>query len=261
MTSSKIRLNSNNRNWKHIFAFFMVSAFVFTSLQAQSNSFFIGVNGGTNFSKFKFTEDLAELYPNSTSLAGLNGGVTVGFQIQNFTLKSGLQYIQKGSHYETNNFVGEEGTGFFSANERLHYLSIPVTLGYRFPLTHNFGVSIDMGPSFNMGMSGKIDESIEYYGVEEISKEHHTVAFGSGVNDDYDNVQVGFQISPGLYYDINDRSKVTFNVTWDNGLGDSYNARYKQANEFFDDYKGNQFNRSTVLTIGYEYHFNFSDKY
>ena len=120
---------------------------------------------------------------------------------------------------------------------------------------------IAMGPTFNLGLGGKIDENMEYYGVDEVSTEHYTVKFGKGVNDDYRNMQLGFQLSPGLYVNLNDKSKLTLNVTWEAGLNDAFNPRYKQANSFFDDYKGNQFNQSTVLTIGYEYHFSFADKY
>jgi hypothetical protein len=227
----------------------------------QHNSFFIGGNGGANFSKFKHTEDLAELYSSSSSLTGLNGGLTLGFQIENITLTTGLQYMRKGGHYETDNFEDQQGTGFLAADEKLHYLSVPLLLGYRARLTDNFGISLAMGPSFNMGLGGKIDESIEYYGSEDISTEQYVVKFGGGVNDDYRDLQMGFQFSPGLFFELNDRTQLTFNVTWDNGLNDSFNERYKQANTFFDDYKGNQYNRSTMLTIGYEYHFSFSDKY
>lgn len=230
-------------------------------MYAQNSSFFIGANSGVNFSKFKHTVDLAELYSGSSTLTGLNGGVMAGLKIQNFTLMTGLNYIQKGSHYETDNFQDALGTGFFSADERLHYLSIPLLLGYRQPVSRHFGFSLAMGPSFNMGLGGKIDEYTEYYGTENVSTEHYTVKYGSGLNDDYKKMQMGFQFSPGMYYAVNEKSTITLNATFDSGLSDSFNPRYKQANTFFDDYKGNQFNRSTILTIGYEYHFSFEDKY
>lgn len=230
-------------------------------LYAQNTSVFIGANGGVNFSKFKYTVDLAELYTGTGALTGLNGGLTAGLQIQNFTLMTGLNYIQKGGHYETDNFQDDQGTGFFSADERLHYLSIPLLLGYRQPISRNFGFSLAMGPSFNMGLGGKIDEFTEYYGTENVTTEHYTVTYGSGLNDDYKKMQMGFQFSPGLYFDVNEKSKITLNATWDSGMSDSFNPRYKQANTFFDTNKGNQFNRSTIFTIGYEYHFSFQDKY
>ncbi len=230
-------------------------------LYAQNNSIFIGTTGGVNFSKLKHTVDLAELYSGSSSLTGLNGGVIAGLQIQNFTLSTGLQYIQKGGHYETDNFQDDLGTGFYSADEKLHYLAVPLLVGYRYPVSRRFGLSIAMGPTFNMGLGGKIDEYTEYYGTENVSTEHYTVKYGSGLNDDYKKMQMSFQLSPGLYYAFNDNSKLTFNVTWDSGLSDSFNGRYKQANDFFDTYKGNQFNQSTILTVGYEFHFSFEDKY
>jgi len=234
--------------------------FPLNALVAQS-SFFIGANGGTNFSKFKHTIDLAELYSTSSSLSGLNGGVEFGLQLSNWTITSGVNYMQKGGNYATDNFSDQNGVGFLSAKERLHYVSIPVLVGYRAPISDNFGFSLDMGPAFNMGFSGKIDENIEYYASEEVTNEQYSVDFGTGVNDDYKSTQVSFQFSPGMYFKLNNRSTITFNFTWDNDFRDAFNQRYKQANTFFDDYKGSQFNRSTVLTIGYEYHINFSDKY
>ena len=231
------------------------------ALQAQRNSFYIGANGGVNLSKFKFTEDLAELYPSSKTLFGLNGGFTVGMEIENFTLSSGIQYVQKGSIYETDNFEDEQGIGFFSANERLHFISIPLLFGYRSYLADGFGFTIAMGPSFNLGLGGRIDEEIEYFGSEKVETENYTVRFGNSVNDDYRKMQMGFQISPGMVFTLNDRSKLTFNATWDVGLADSFNKRYKDANQFFETYKGNQLNRSTMFTIGYEHHFSLGDRY
>lgn len=245
---------------KSIITTFIALSLSFSFLAAQ-NSFFIGGNAGVNFSKFKYTEDLAELYSSTSSLAGVNGGFTAGIIIQNISLTTGISYMQKGGHYETDNFLDQNGTGFLSADEKLHYLSIPLLLGYRGHITDNFGFSLAMGPSFNLGLNGTIDESIEYYGSEDISTEQYKVAYGSSVNEDYRKLQMGFQLSPGLFFELNNRSMVTVNVTWDNGVKDSYNERYKQANTFFDNFKGNQFNRSTMITVGYEYHLTFSDKY
>ena len=231
------------------------------TLNAQHNSFFIGANGGGNFSKFKFTEDLAELYPNSNPVFGLNGGVSLGFEIQNFTISSGIQYIQKGGEYQTDNFDDEIGTGFFTGKEKLHYISVPVLVGYREYLTPRFALSIAIGPSFNFGLSGNLDETTQYFGTDEVEIDNYKIAFGSGLNEDYRSMQLGFQVSPGIVVALNDNSKVTFNVTWDSGVADVFNQRYKDANEFFDINQGSQLNRSTIFSVGYEYHFNFADRY
>jgi hypothetical protein len=239
----------------------LLCLFSFSSLFAQHNSFYIGANGGVNLSKFKFTEDLSELYPTSDAIFGLNGGISLGFEVKGFTLSTGLQYVQKGSDYQTDNFVEDGTTGFFSARERLHYLSIPILVGYRHHMGGRAGLSIAMGPSINIGLGGKIDEYTEYFGSDEVDTENYVVSYGTSVNDDYKSTQAGFQISPGLFFVINDRSKLTFNVTWDIGLSDSYNPRYKNANDFFNTTKGNQMNRSTMFSLGYEHHFVIGDRY
>ena len=235
--------------------------FSLTFLEAQNNSFFIGASGGGNFSKFKYTEDLAELYPGSSSVFGLNGGASLGFEIQNFTLSTGIQYIQKGGEYQTDNFEDDFGTGFFTGREKLHFVSIPVLVGYRKYLGDRFALSFAIGPSFNIGLGGKLDEETQYFGTDETDVQNYTIAFGNGLNEDYRSMQMGFQVSPGLVFAINDNSKITFNVTWDSGLKDSFNPRYKDANDFFGTFKGEQLNRSTILSVGYEYHFKFGDRY
>lgn len=229
-------------------------------LQAQTSAF-IGGQGGVNLSKFRYTSDLSELYPGVESILGVNAGMTFGLEIQNFTLSSGLQYIQKGSMYSTDNFEDENGVGFFTARERLHFVSIPLLLGYRKYFGERFGITVAIGPSFNFGLGGKIDEEIEYFGSDTPETSNYQVKFGKGVNEDYKPLQMGFQFSPGLVFDLDKNSKLTFNVTWDSGLSDSYSKRYKNANDFFQSYNGDQMNRSTIFTLGYERHFSFGDKY
>ncbi len=239
-------------------AFTLIGAF---SVSAQQNSFFIGFNGGANLSKFKYTRDLSNLYSTTSPVFGINGGGIIGLEIQNFVLSIGLQYIQKGSIYETDTFEDEFGTGVYSATEKLHYISIPLTLSYRKYLTDRFALTAGIGPSFNFGLGGKIDESTEYFGEEDVETTNYKVKFGNGVNEDYKGMQVGFQFMVGMVYAINNDSKLTFNVTWDSDTADAFNRRYKNANTFFDDYRGDQMNRSTVFTIGYERHFSFGDRY
>lgn len=232
-----------------------------TGLMAQGTSFYIGGQAGGNLSKFKFSEGLKDLYPVSNSVFGLNGGVDAGFEIQGWTISTGLHYVQKGGNYETENFDDGFGTAFFSADERQHFLSIPILVGYREYVGPDVAFSIAVGPSLNVGLGGKIDETTEYFGSEDVELNNYKPTFGSGVNNDYKGLQVGFQISPGLVYRINDNNKLTFRVTWDIGLSDSFNSRYKSANTFFDENPGDQLNRSTLFTVGYEYHLPFGDRY
>ncbi len=230
-------------------------------LQAQGSSMFIGANGGVNLSKFKFTEGLRELYTSSSAVTGLTGGVDFGFEIRNFTLATGVHYVQKGSQFETDNFEDDRGVGYYYAKERHHYLTVPIMVGYRKYFGDAIGLSIAIGPSISFGLGGKIDDRFEYFGTDEVDEGNFKVAFGKGVNDDYRPTQMGFRISPGLVFPLRNDSKLTFNVTWDLGTQDMYNPRYKNADEFFEFYDGDQRHRTTMFTIGYEYHFPFGDKY
>lgn len=229
-------------------------------LQAQS-SLYLGARTGFSASKFKFTEDLKELYPNTSKIFGVAGGVDMGLKMGNWTISSGVHYIQKGSNFETDNFFEDGTEAVYAGREKLHFITVPVTLGYQEYLSDRVGWSFALGPAFNFGLTGKLDEEVSYFGTDEVDIQNHKVSFGNNVNDDYKPSQMSFQLSPGLFYEINDRSTLTFNVTWDFGIGDMYNERYKQANDFFDTYKGNQSSRSTIFSIGYQYHFNFEDKY
>lgn len=246
---------------KQLTALLIAFSFSAVILTAQENSVYIGAVGGVNLSKFKYTQDLKELYSTTNSNFGLNGGVSVGILLGNWTISSGLQYIQKGGEYSTENFEDDFGVGFFTAKEKLHYLTVPLLFGYQKELADGISFSIAMGPSFNIGLSGKLDEEIEYFGKEDLDVQHYDIRFGNGVNDDYKSLQMGFQISPGLVFKVNEKSRLTFNVTWDFGLGDAFSERYKQANDFFDTYKGKQSNHSTIFTVGYQYHFSFGDRY
>lgn len=243
-----------------LFLIVLLSTGIFT-LQAQRSSLFIGATGGANLSKFKYTSGLSELYPSTSNIPGLNAGMTFGAQIGNVMLSSGLLYIQKGSEYQTENFEDDTGVGFFTGRERLHFISVPLLLGYRKKLGDQFGLSLAIGPSFNFGLGGKLDESIEYFGETDTEETNYTVSFGNGLNEDYKAMQVGFQFSPGFFFDLNDRNRLTFNVTWDSGLSDSFNPRYKDANNFFEDFDGTQLNRSTIFSVGFERHFSIGDRY
>ncbi len=230
---------------------------------AQGGSaFYIGVNGGVNGSKFRYTEDLVELYPTSERILGVNTGLDAGFQLGNWSFASGLSYIQKGGQYETGTFTGDDGRrGYFSARERLHYLNVPVTIGYSDYLTNRIGYTLAAGPSFNFGITGRIDETTEYFGEEFPVVQNQKVSFGNSVNDDYRGTQVDLRLQPGVFFDINRNSRLVLNATFDYGTKDAFNPRYRQANEFFLDHKGTLTSRMRALTVGYQYRIPFADRY
>ena len=228
---------------------------------AQS-AFYLGAQAGVNGSKFRFTEDLLELYPTNERLPGVSVGLETGFQLGAWSFGTGLQYLQKGGNYQSDVYeVGDGRTAFLSARERLHFLSVPVLLGYSDYLTDRIGYTVQAGPSFSFGIKGRLDETTEFFGEEETDFQNYTVAFGNGVNDDYRGMQAGFQLAPQLFFDLTRHHRLTLNATWDFGVKDAYNPRYKAANDFFRDFRGTVTNRMAAVTVGYQYRLPFADRY
>ena len=228
----------------------------------EGSAFYLGTHAGVNGSQFRFTEDLLELYPTSDRIPGVNVGLDAGFQLGHWSFATGAEYLQKGGKYETGTFQNEDGqTGYFSARERLHYLTVPVTVGYSAKLTDRIGYTLAAGPSFNFGITGRIDESTEYFGNETPDIQNRKVEFGSSVNDDYRGMQTGFRLQPGLWFDVSRNGRLTLNATWDYGTKDAFNPRYRAANDFFREYQGELTNRMAAITIGYQYRIPFADRY
>ena len=264
-TQVVILTNPSTRVFQGLFLRILATALllfgIFSFATAQS-AFYLGANTGVNGSKFRFTEDLLELYPTSERLPGVNIGVDAGFQLGQWSFGSGFQYIQKGANYQSDVFTSESGQrSVLSARERLHFLSVPVLIGYSDYLTNRIGYSFQAGPSFNFGITGRLDETTEYFDSEATDFNNYKIEFGEGVNDDYRGVQTGFQFSPSLFFDLDHRNRLTLNAVWDLGLKDSFNPKYKAANDFFRDYRGSVTNRMAALTIGYQYRIPFADRY
>ena len=246
---------------RRLFLLAAISVLTLTMLSAQS-AFYLGAQAGINGSKFRYTEDLLELYPTSERLAGVNVGIDAGFQLGQWSFGTGLQYVQKGSNYQTDTYETEEGeNAYFYARERLHFISVPVLVGYSDYLTNRIGYKLQAGPSFNFGITGRIDETTEYFGSEQTDFQNYKTEFGNGVNDDYRANMVGFQFSPSLFFDLDHKNRLTLNATWDLGTKDSFNPRYKAANNFFQNNRGTLTNRMAAITVGYQYRIPFADRY
>lgn len=228
----------------------------------SQNSFLLGLNGGVNLSKYKFTGDFTNYWTVSKSKFGLNGGVSAGVEFNRFAILTGVSFIQKGGRFETdnrnvdiNNDGQEDGLGYVKASERLNVISIPLFLRYRF-LSDDFGVSISAGPTFNIGISGTTETTTELT-TGQTSRSTYTTKFGSGITDDYKVLQMGFVISPGVHLAVGEKGRLNFNFIWDLGASSIANQRLLQALNI----NGKVFSRAVLFSIGYEYKFEFGDKY
>jgi Outer membrane protein beta-barrel domain len=241
------------------FAFFLISIL---SLSAQSG-LILGVNGGINNSRIYYS-NVVNLKTSTSSLMGYQGALTVGWQFSNnFALLSGVQYAQKGTKLADDNQAyrddsnGQTFLGSQVGEERTNFVTIPIMARYKF-LSSDFGFTISSGLTLNMGQDGTAfryvqsnNNSKTYFG------RYEDVTFGDGINNLYNTFQVGFALGAGVVIPVSEKGRLTLNATFDFGLSDAFNTRYKNANTIFE----KAFNRSTFFALGYEHWLDIGDKF
>ena len=240
-----------------------VALLLAAAVASAQSAFYLGANAGVNGSKLRFTEDLLELYPTSERLPGASVGLDAGFQVGAWSFATGLGYDQVGGSYQSDVYVANEAgdRAVLSARERMHVLTAPVTIGYSDYLTSRIGYQVAAGPSFRFGVTGRLDETTEYFESDAEDFQNYKLAFGDGVNDDYRGVQTSFRFTPSLFLDLTRNHRLSLNAVWDLGAKDAFNPKYKAANDFFRDYRGTVTVRSAALTVGYQYRIPFADRY
>lgn len=239
-------------------------ALSFFSAQAQfgggteSNlKLIVGATGGVNFSWYGLSEEW-DAFSTKTQL-GFNGGLTVGLATSDrFSILLGANFIQKGSKLEgptddyTENGTGIPFKGYFSGKENTQFLTVPIMARYQvFGDGESFGVTLAAGLSLNFALGGDYSSSIQGTTGKSYNAASGKIKFGSGITDAYDSFQAGILLSPGVVFPVGEKGKFTVNVTWDLGLSDMFNSRYKEANDVVGKWR----NRSTIFTVGYEHRF------
>ncbi|MCE7042681.1 outer membrane beta-barrel protein [Dyadobacter sp. CY312] len=232
-------------------------SFLFFSFQlsAQDMSIFVGGSGGGNLSLFSYTAVYANTWTSSKPKPGLNGGVAFGVEFGKMAVVSGVNFIQKGTKSETDNYKLENGNvGYLKARVNTSFIQIPLLFRYHI-LGEKFGLTASAGPSFNIGLAGNSRLELEVANVGSQSQSG-TVNFGSGINDTYKRFQPGFMLGPGLLMPVGEKGKLAVNILWDLGFN-SVNERSNAAKGI----DGKIMNVSTILNVSYTHHFNFGDKY
>ena len=141
----------------------------------------IGVKGGLNFAKES---------DDSKSLLGLQLGV-VGdyFFTDNIYANSGLLYSMKGAKYKDGNLT---------AKWPIHYLEIPINIGYRADLGNDMGFFAQAGPYIGYAVASDFK-------------------FGSGLAE-IKRFDAGFNVGAGVEY-----NKFQFGATYGFGLANIAN--------------------------------------
>jgi hypothetical protein len=240
---------------KTLISSFIALCTLFINAHAQEASIFIGGMGGGNLSLYSYTGDYANAWTSSQAKPGLNGGVVFGVEFGKMAVVSGINFIQKGTKSETDNYrLDNNYVGYLKARENTSFINIPLLFRYQF-LGGKFGLVASAGPSFNIGLTGNSRLELDVANVGSDSQSG-TIPFGSGINDTYRRFQAGFMLGPGMLMRVGEKGKLGVNIMWDLG----FNA-VNQRNASARGINGKVMNVSTILGVSYTHHFTFSDKY
>jgi opacity protein-like surface antigen len=168
-------------------------------------------------------------------------------------LTAGIDWSMKGGKASDNIFnLAEEPVG--SSKYVLHYIEVPIRVGFRYNVLENLGIYGELGPYFAVGVGGSHGASIGLDGQEAREAEEE-LSFNAFKN--YDDLTLSFQRwDAGIGFRIGAEYEQHYNVMigaeW--GLADIY--RTSLRDRYFDQTgialpKVHNFNFS--ITIGYRF--------
>ena len=126
-------------------------------------------------------------------------------------LTAGLDWTMKGGKLGDVAFLVGNDEYEGSLKYALHYIEIPVRVGFRYNLLDNLGFYGEMGPYFAIGVGGRHKCSID--------------GDGQAVRDAED--ELIYQAFKNYDFDINNPNKLSFQ-RWDAGIGFRIGAEYEQ---------------------------------
>lgn len=193
----------------------IVAGLMLAGVCASAQNYF-GVTGGYNLSTLKMEELTGDPYGVKTEhspRSGFNAGIAyehrfTGSDKGNLFIGANVLYSLEGYHYKTtiptgvSDIVLKSGSdAVYEDNVDFKYLKLPVSFGYNFKLSDNFGLA----PKVFGILESQLD--IVHDDVNPV----FDFAFGAGVN-----LNIGERLSIGLGYDWNIENDFEPNIRYGN---------------------------------------------
>ena len=193
----------------------IVAGLMLAGVCASAQNYF-GVTGGYNLSTLKMEELTGDPYGVKTEhspRSGFNAGIAyehrfTGSDKSNLFIGANVLYSLEGYHYKTtiptgvSDIVLKSGSdAVYEDNVDFKYLKVPVSFGYNFKLSDNFGLA----PKVFGILESQLD--IVHDDVNPV----FDFAFGAGVN-----LNIGERLSIGLGYDWNLENDFEPNIRYGN---------------------------------------------
>ena len=250
-----------------IFSFVIITSCLSLSLNAQNSSWILGLSGGTSFNKIKRTTDYLILInaEEANRTIRFNGGFDAGFRYGNFSLLSGLHFVQRGAKYTEErrnannpwNTTNGPDFGVYTGKFSMASLSVPLLLRYELGM-ESLSFSLSVGPVFNFGL-GSIDH-VEEHKLDggNIGPTEYEYEYGNSSAPPvyFKSSFVSFVIRPGVHFPVGDSGK--FNVMLSYEVSGNIGNKNLVISEIGRNIQGSLKSSSIGISIGYEYHIDFS---
>ena len=264
-----------------------------TYTHAQPN-FFIGPVAGINVGPFVFSEGFQNEYTqyyypggsyNKIKTIGFQGGLRTGLQFgEGFWIFIEPAYFWQKPGFETADPVEEKipdaknpaqtvtKKGIRTWQQSIGSINVPLLARVRL-FGDDFGMTATGGLSFNTNITGvhesnfstedgKIINGSEKYllangtlqPADEYPQSGKALRFGKGAFDHYTDFSTALILSPGFFYNVDERIKITLDWRWSLGLKDFTTQKRKDylSSEKQVDIIGVRKLRSGILQVGVE---------
>ena len=171
----------------------------------------------------------------NTNYDGKVGGV-MGFRLDYVLPKAhgtyitaGVDWTMKGGKFDTTR-DGEGVTGEASVKTNLHYMEIPIRVGFRYNFSKEIGVYGELGPYFAVGVGGKHKLHVDADGAfwDDVEDAGTWKAFKKSTalyHENYQRWDAGFGFRVGAEY--NQHYNLMLGCDW--GFTDMYRDEYRDA--------------------------------
>lgn len=229
--------------------------------QENSSPWKFGVKAGMNIT------NSGQNY--QSSKPGFNVGGTVEYDLKNnFFLQSGLEFKTKrgkseiyfldypvGGYFPSETSKSSTYTGVSNYSTTLMYLQVPLTLGYRLPISKDFGMTFNAGMYTAYRVGGRSKSSFDGY-TKDADGQTTLYSWSSNSNSagsDLNRLDFGLLGGVGFEY-----KKLSLNINYELGLvnlnknnyySNYYNGGYSGFFKNDNKYK----NRSLSVSLGYKF--------
>lgn len=183
---------------------------------------------------------------------GVTFGVELDYMLPNAYgtyISTGLGWVQKGARdtFLDSNPLTPSGTEV-TKKLQLHYIQLPIHVGYRYNFSNKLGIYGEFGPYFAFGITGKGKYKYEDYDDTDYMFFGKHYEFGN--QKAIQRFDCGFGFRVGAEF----KNMYSLNISYDWGLTDMYTDDYRKNFKAATGYALDKMkNRNLAVTFGYRF--------